>query len=103
MPEYKITCKQIVCIPSDADDKHDLNLSLNEEHYLFLTADNETQALDKYHKEFPIGCLEDYEITAVSRNIKSLLTMTRDTAPLYIEAIQGSLEAYIRDHLLGVL
>lgn len=63
--QFVITLKQLV--PDDElgfDDEHDIGkLGLNGTRQFERTASSETRALDDFHAVFPIGCLEDYEIT----------------------------------------
>jgi len=64
MPRYRVHCKQIVETPSDADDREELNLGKNEEETYDFIADDEDEALDRFHGTQPLGCLEDYEVWA---------------------------------------
>ena len=63
MNKYRIHCKQVVEEPSDTDDRQELNLGKDQELTWDTTANNESDALDMFHRSQPIGCLEDYEVT----------------------------------------
>lgn len=57
MPSYLITVTQVSEYLSDADDRDCPPTG----EYIYV-ADTSDQALDNFHAEIPIGCLEDFEI-----------------------------------------
>lgn len=64
LSSWKVVCKQIVDMPSDIDDRDDLNLGKDGKKVWHYAARGEEDALDMFHYQNPVGCLEDYEITA---------------------------------------
>jgi hypothetical protein len=60
-----IKCKQLVENDelSDGDDRQDLALGKDGVMEVNTSCDTVEEALDLFHREQPIGCLEDYEIT----------------------------------------
>lgn len=69
---YKVVARQLVEIPSDPADRDECNLGLNGTKDWFCHANDTEGALDQYHEHHAIGCLEDYEFTAIPE---------QDTAP----------------------
>lgn len=58
MKTYKITVKQIVPEEELAREDRDENPTGEYEH----RAENEDEALDEFHAEIPIACLDDFDI-----------------------------------------
>ena len=60
-----IKCKQLVDNDelSDFNDRIDMALGKDEVMEVVSSCDDAEEALDRFHSEHPIGCLEDYEIT----------------------------------------
>lgn len=60
-----IKCRQLVDNDelSDADDRNDFALGKDEIMEVVSSCNDAEEALDRFHSEYPIGCLEDYEIT----------------------------------------
>jgi hypothetical protein len=79
VPEYIIRIKQICETPSDPDDREGImSLGMNNVFVWKVTAENKTDAFDKFHRQIPIGCLEDYEITYEVKITYGMLLYTRD-------------------------
>lgn len=64
MRQFTVHCKQIVETPSDWNDRQDLNLGHNKEITRDYTAASKDDALEQFHNEQPVACLEEYEIWA---------------------------------------
>ena len=64
---WVITCKQLVDTPSDVDDQEEFDLGKDGENTWWCQAADEDDALDQYHNQQAIGCLDDYEITATQK------------------------------------
>ena len=65
--EYKIIVSQIV----DHDDLHPDDLGSDPTGEYIYEADNEENALDMFHDDVPISCLDNYEITCICINNSS--------------------------------